>query len=179
VRVVAGSLRGRRLKPVPGTATRPTADRVKEALFDMLGPLDGARVLDLYAGTGSLGIEAISRGATLAVFVENARPALAVLRDNVRALALDDRSHVIAASVDRAPKSVAPFGPFDVVLADPPYADLAEAMKVVEHVARDHASPDVVVVVEHASRDEARSSDLEQIDRRTYGDSTLTFFKKR
>ena len=88
MRVVAGTLGGRRLRAPRGTDTRPTSDRVREAVFSMLGPLDGMRVLDLFAGSGALGIEALSRGATHAVFVERTRPALDVLRANLEALGL-------------------------------------------------------------------------------------------
>ena len=90
VRVVAGRLRGRGLSAPAGDATRPTGARVKEALFSILGDVTGARVLDLYAGSGALGIEALSRGAASGVFVESARPALACLRENLTKLGLDD-----------------------------------------------------------------------------------------
>src|SRR5580704_10651585 len=86
MRVIAGTLGGRRLRAPAGRATRPTSDRVREALFSMLGEIDGARVLDLFAGSGALGIEALSRGAAHAVFVERDAGAAAVLRENLRAL---------------------------------------------------------------------------------------------
>ncbi|MBA2342365.1 MAG: RsmD family RNA methyltransferase, partial [Thermoleophilaceae bacterium] len=88
MRIVAGEAKGRRLRAPAGRETRPTADRVREALFSILGSVEGLRVLDLFAGSGALGIEALSRGAARAVFTDNARPALDALRDNLAALEL-------------------------------------------------------------------------------------------
>src|SRR5262245_55849895 len=99
MRVIAGSLGGRRLSSPHGRATRPTSDRVKEALFSMLGDIEGQAVVDLYAGTGALGIEAISRGASRAVFVENDRAALAALQTNLKNLGLAGISRVLASPV--------------------------------------------------------------------------------
>src|SRR6185295_8236746 len=96
MRVIAGRLGGRRLVAPRGLATRPTSDRVREALFSMLGDVAGAMVLDLYAGTGALAIEALSRGAERAVFVENARPALAALHENLGSLGLEGKAKVLA-----------------------------------------------------------------------------------
>jgi 16S rRNA (guanine966-N2)-methyltransferase len=119
VRVVAGEFKGRRLHTPRGARTRPTADRVREALFSMLGDVSGARVLDLYAGSGALGIEALSRGAESAVFVERDRQALAALQRNLDAVGA-------AADVRRqdALRFLAhPEGRFDLVFCDPPYDD--------------------------------------------------------
>ena len=123
MRVVAGSLRGRRIQAPPGTDTRPTSDRVREAVFNALASLDrvrGLHVLDLFAGSGALGIEALSRGAEHCSFVEHARPALQVLRANLQALDLADQATVLPMDVDRYlasnPDAV------DLALADPPYA---------------------------------------------------------
>jgi 16S rRNA (guanine966-N2)-methyltransferase len=123
VRVVAGSLRGRRIQAPPGTDTRPTSDRVREAVFNALASLDrlhDVHVVDLFAGSGALGIEALSRGAEHCSFVEQARPALGVLRANLQALDLADHATVLPMEVDRylagSPDAV------DLALADPPYA---------------------------------------------------------
>lgn len=125
VRIIAGRAKGRRLKSPRGMAVRPTADRVKEALFSMLASrfdLAGAVVLDLFAGTGGMGLEALSRGASQAVFVEESRPALAVLRDNVNLCGFADRAELMGISVRRALGALASRGPrFDGVFADPPY----------------------------------------------------------
>lgn len=122
MRVVAGAAGGRRLVAPPGAGTRPTADRVKEALFSSLQPLlGGARVLDLYAGSGALGIEALSRGAARVVFVEHDPAALAVLRDNLATVGLpggEVRSTDVLTAVRATPAGQT----FDLVLADPPYA---------------------------------------------------------
>ena len=125
MRIVAGAWRGRALVAPPGEATRPTADRVRQALFDMLAhapwagraTLDGASVLDCFAGTGALGLEALSRGAAHAVFVERDRPALTALRANIAACRAEDRCTVLGLDVLSLPE-----GPrADVVFLDPPY----------------------------------------------------------
>jgi 16S rRNA (guanine966-N2)-methyltransferase len=117
MRVVAGEFKGRRLQTARGTRTRPTADRVREALFSMLGDVSGARVLDLYAGSGALGIEALSRGAESAVFVERDQAALAALRRNLDAVGA--RAEVRRQDVLRF--LARPEGTFDLVFCDPPY----------------------------------------------------------
>ena len=121
MRVVAGELGGRRLASPEGRATRPTTERVREAVFNSLGSadaIDGAEFLDLWAGTGALGIEALSRGAARCTFVERDRGAAAVLRDNLRTLGLEGRSRVVVGDALAAAAT-----PADVVLADPPYGD--------------------------------------------------------
>jgi len=120
MRVVAGELGGRRLVTPPGTATRPTTDRVREAIFNSLGSaglLEGALVADLFAGSGAVGIEALSRGADRCVFVERDRAALDALNDNLDALDLRDRSKVLASDA----MSVVATIDADIVFADPPY----------------------------------------------------------
>lgn len=123
MRVVAGSARGRRLVGPQGRDTRPTSDRVREAVFNALhsiGALEGARVLDLFAGSGALGIEALSRGASAAVFVESERSALAAIRTNLAGTGLADRAEVVAGDAVRFCATTA--RRFDLGLADPPYA---------------------------------------------------------
>jgi 16S rRNA (guanine966-N2)-methyltransferase len=117
VRVVAGQFKGRRLAAPRGTRTRPTADRVREALFSMLGDVDGARVLDLYAGSGALGIEALSRGAASAVFVERDPRAVAAIERNLAAIGVE--ATVVRRDVPRF--LAAEDGAFDLVFCDPPY----------------------------------------------------------
>jgi 16S rRNA (guanine966-N2)-methyltransferase len=176
MRVIAGRLGGRTLAAPRGRATRPTSDRVREALFSALGDLTGAAVLDLYAGTGALGIEALSRGAARATFVESARPALVVLRANLAALGLEGAARVIALPVERA---VTTLGlPFDLVLIDPPYAAIGGVPRVIEALARAGAlARDGVVVVEHAARDPAPPiAGLVARPTRAYGDTSLTIY---
>ncbi|WP_206787371.1 16S rRNA (guanine(966)-N(2))-methyltransferase RsmD [Amycolatopsis sp. MtRt-6] len=153
-RIVAGTAGGRRLK-VPPKGTRPTSERVREALFNALetaGELDGARVLDLYAGSGALGLEALSRGAADALFVESDRRAADVLRGNVAALGLGGT--VRAGPVEAVVAAPAP-GAYDLVLADPPYAVDAAALGSVlaALAANGWLGPSALVVVERAARD--------------------------
>ncbi|MFB9690929.1 MULTISPECIES: 16S rRNA (guanine(966)-N(2))-methyltransferase RsmD [Amycolatopsis] len=153
-RIVAGTAGGRRLK-VPPKGTRPTSERVREALFNALetaGELDGARVLDLYAGSGALGLEALSRGAADALFVEADRRAVDVLRGNVAALGLGGT--VRAGQVEAVVAAPAP-GPFDLVLADPPYAVDAAALGSVlaALAAGGWLGSSALVVIERAARD--------------------------
>ncbi len=177
MRVIAGALGGRRLVAPPGRATRPTSDRVREALFSVLGDVSDAQVLDLYAGTGALGIEALSRGARRAVFVENGRPALAVLRENLASLDLGAASRVVAQPVLRALEGLAAEGPFDLVLLDPPYAALAEAGRVLAALPGKLAAPEGRVVLEHASRDAPPViAGLSLAFTRAYGDTAIALY---
>jgi 16S rRNA (guanine966-N2)-methyltransferase len=172
--VIAGRLGGRRLSAPRGLATRPTSDRVREALFSALGDVQGARVLDLYAGTGALGIEALSRGAAQATFVESARPALAALRENLAALGIEGAARVLSQPVARALAGLA--GPFDLVFADPPYAALAEVPAALEAL-RPALGEGARVVVEHASRDAAPAIlGLTPRPSRVYGDTAVTIY---
>ena len=122
MRIIAGEWRGRRLRVPPGTATRPTADRVRETLFSMLasrlGSFEDLRVADLFAGSGALGLEALSRGAAFATFVENDAKAAAAIRANATELGALDRVQILGGSALALPRSE----PFDLVFADPPYA---------------------------------------------------------
>jgi 16S rRNA (guanine966-N2)-methyltransferase len=173
--VIAGRLGGRRLSAPRGLATRPTSDRVREALFSALGDVRGARVLDLYAGTGALGIEALSRGAAHATFVESARPALAALRENLAALGIEGDARVLSQPVARALPALA--GPFDLVFADPPYAALAEVPVALEAL-RPALGEEARVVVEHASRDAAPAiGGLIPRPSRVYGDTAVTIYE--
>lgn len=178
MRVIAGALGGRRLVAPSGRATRPTSDRVREALFSALGPVEGASVLDLYAGTGALGIEALSRGAGRAVFVESERLALAALRQNLVSLGLEDRARVLAAAVERVAAQVAALAPFDLVFADPPYARLPEAAARLEVLASGGVlAPGARLVLEHAARDAPPAiRGLEARRQRTYGDTAITTY---
>jgi len=179
LRVIAGQLGGRRLSAPRGQTTRPTAARVREALFSILGPLDGIRVLDLYAGTGALAIEALSRGAERALLVEHDRHALASLRDNIAALELGERAAVVPQRLPRALTSVLAEGPFELVLCDPPWADLAGAASVLERLAAAGGlTSDARVALEHAARDEPPAvPGLAVTDRRAWGDTCVTLFR--
>ena len=151
---------------------------MREALFSALGDLQGARVLDLYAGTGALGIEAISRGAASALFIENARPALAALRENLEALGLGSEiARVLAMPVARAVVEIARAAPFDLVLADPPYADTERALEDLEAPLAAAIPVGGRFVIEHASR--ASPPEMSGFNRgapRAYGDTAVTVY---
>ncbi|HEV7207211.1 MAG TPA: 16S rRNA (guanine(966)-N(2))-methyltransferase RsmD [Mycobacteriales bacterium] len=168
-RIVAGLAGGRRLHTPPGSATRPTADRVREALFSSLGDLSGLRVLDLYAGSGALGLEALSRGAAISTLVEREPGAAAVIRRNVDELGLSGAT-VVATTVERY-LALTP-EPYDLVLADPPYAmDLDPVLAaLVPWVLSD-------VVIERATRGREPQwpAGLAAVRSRKYGDTTLWY----
>jgi 16S rRNA (guanine966-N2)-methyltransferase len=151
VRVIGGELRGRRLEAPDGIATRPMLDRVRESLFATLGPwIPGANVLDLFAGSGSLGIEALSRGARRARFVERSPRALDCLRANLSALDLGEKAHVVRGNA--LAEETWGDEPFDVVLFDSPYPLLREKrdrdaiFRAIERLAREHLAPEGVLV---------------------------------
>jgi 16S rRNA (guanine966-N2)-methyltransferase len=178
VRVIAGSLRGRTLKAPAGDATRPTGARVKEALFSILGDLSSLRVLDLYAGSGALGIEALSRGAASAVFVECARPAISCLRENLSKLDLSARSRLLPLRVEAARATLALAAPFDLLLCDPPWRDAGGAVDQLSAlVAAGLLAPGARVVLEHSAKDSWNApAGLEVGDQRRWGDTAVTIF---
>jgi 16S rRNA (guanine966-N2)-methyltransferase len=173
--VIAGVAKGRRLVAPKGERTRPTADRVKESWFSSLQPvLGGAHVLDLYAGSGALGLEALSRGAAAVAFVEKDRKALAALRANLAAVDLPGAT-VVARDVQQVLSEDLGDAPFDVVVADPPYAiDEAELTRVLATLVR-HLADGAVVTLERGRREPAPSWPAELVaeDPRRYGDTTL------
>jgi len=144
--------------------------------------LEGARVLDLYSGSGALGIEALSRGADHAVFVEQARPALTALGGNLRTLGLEGRATVLASSVERSLERAASSGPFDLVLVDPPYAQVADGTlgaTLAALLERAVLEAPGLIVLEHASRDEAPSLPVVVAERsRRYGNTTVTVYAR-
>jgi 16S rRNA (guanine966-N2)-methyltransferase len=184
MRITGGTLRSRSLKAPRGTTTRPTSDRVREAMFSMLasdGVFDGAldvRVLDLYAGTGALAFESLSRGAVSAVLVEEGREALAVLRDNTRALGLDAKARIVPGRVERVLDRIE--GPFELVLCDPPYADVRSAgfAALVANVAARLADGGVFVLEHDASDAPPVCPDLVLDRSRTHGDTAVSLFRR-
>ena len=177
-RVISGSARGRRLTVPEGTATRPTSDRAREGLFSSLLSLidvEQARVLDLYAGSGALGLEALSRGAASATLVESDPEAVAVLRDNVERLALHG-AHVVAVPVERW-LAVDPEPRYDLALVDPPYE--LDVVPVLELLAP-WVSDDGVVAVERATRgpDLDWPDGFEPVRERRYGAATLWYARR-
>ncbi|MEZ4227234.1 MAG: 16S rRNA (guanine(966)-N(2))-methyltransferase RsmD [Polyangiaceae bacterium] len=182
MRVIAGGLGGRRLVAPKGRTTRPTTDRVREAIFSILGGVTDARVCDLFAGSGALGIEALSRGAAHAVFVESDRAALMSLRQNLAALQLESRSAVIGIPLERAGAQLARFPPFDLVLCDPPWANLAPAVRALERVLAGRLAEDARLVLEHAAEAKpelAPELGFQLTSRRSWGDSGASFFGRK
>ena len=148
MRVITGSARGRRLKELEGMETRPTTDRVKEGMFNVLQfDIEGRRVLDLFAGTGQLGIECLSRGAVSAVFVDRRADAVKLIRENLKITELSDRARVVSGDSMEYLKSLRE--KFDVILLDPPYeAGLLEP--AIAHIAKyDILAPHGIIVAEH------------------------------
>jgi 16S rRNA (guanine966-N2)-methyltransferase len=180
VRIVAGTLGGRVLRAPHGAATRPTTEKVRQALFNILGPPpDDTHVLDLFSGSGALGLEALSRGAVSVTFVERARPAIAALHGNIELLGV--AAHVTVATVDvarflAAPPATPPAWRW--VFLDPPYA--ADVVTdSLEALPRARLTDDAVVVVEHAHRAPPpdRAGFLLRTDLRRYGDTELSLYK--
>jgi 16S rRNA (guanine966-N2)-methyltransferase len=156
VRVVAGTHRGRRIAAPPGRDTRPTSDRVREAVFAIVGPLEGARVLDLFAGSGAMGIEALSRGAASALFVDRDARAAAAVRANLASLGLAGRARVVAADWRAALRGARRAGDaFDLCVVDPPYSVLAPIADTLADALGPVLAADAVVVVEGPAADPA------------------------
>ena len=182
MRIIGGALGGRKIRAPHGQATRPTSDRVREAIFNILGPPpEGARVLDLFAGAGGLGMEALSRGAASATFVDDAVAAARCVGDNLLALGLQDRGQVLRLDARRAlARLVAAGARFAWVFLDPPYAgDEAErALAELGGPMLDLLAEEAVVVVEHDRRRSlaAEHGALARRDERRYGDTLVSFY---
>ena len=179
LRVIAGRAHGRRLVVPRGGRTRPTSGRVRGALFDMLehrGWLEGARIVDLFAGSGALGIEALSRGAAAAVFVESAPGAVAALRRNVAASGFSDRAEVLAADAFQGLRTLARRGgTVDGVIADPPYGDDWPARTLAAVVQAGVLARDGWVALEHrAGETVIAPPGLAVVQRRRHGGTALT-----
>ena len=187
MRITGGTHRSRILKTLSGRLVRPTSDRVRQALFNIVGErLEGARVLDLFAGTGSLGLEALSRGAAAAVFVDKDRRAVEIVRENVEALGLADKTKILCFDLLESPKRLLSLErPLDVVFLDPPYVltgsvgvdsklgallDLVWTAGIIEPKSG-------LAVLEHDRRSivAEQGKSFRVSDRRTYGDTSLAF----
>jgi 16S rRNA (guanine966-N2)-methyltransferase len=172
MRVIAGQYGGRRLQAPPGAATRPTADRVREALFSILGArVTEARVLDLFAGAGTLGLEALSRGASHATFVDSAPRALTALRANLAALGAD--AEVVRADALRWLRAASPGArQYDLVFLDPPYRRAAELGASLSELLPAVLAPGALVVAESDRRAPLELT-IEATDERRYGDTLI------
>ncbi len=178
MRVIAGEAKGRRLTGIRSSAIRPTSDRVREALFSALGAaVPDARVLDLYAGSGALGIEALSRGAAGAVFVDSDREAVVAIRANLALTGTDDRASVVRSPVGGF-LAAGRQGPFDLVFLDPPYARGPPVEDLEALVAGGFLDARAWVVLETRGPDAPPPVEgLEVVSRRRYGDTTLVFLR--
>ena len=181
MRVIASEFRGRRLLPPEGDVTRPITDRVKQSLFDILTPrIEGAAVLDLFAGTGNMGLECLSRGAERAHFFDADRSAVARLNKNIAALGIGrDRAIVYAGDLFRWFKSRAePLGA-NLIFLDPPYRFLRERPDALrelgDRLAHDHLAADGLLIFRHDAGDALELPSLREVDRRTYGGMALRF----
>lgn len=181
MRIVAGHLRGRKLASVRGMQIRPTADRIRESLFNILGQRPaGAAVLDLFAGTGALGIEALSRDARTAVFVENGTQALVALRKNIGLCRIEERSRVIQWNIRKNLNCLKAYPRyFDLIFMDPPYGQ-GLIQPTLNHLLRiETLAPHALVVVEHDPAEIIRLPDavMAGVDNRRYGRTQLSFFE--
>jgi 16S rRNA (guanine966-N2)-methyltransferase len=178
MRVIAGRLGGRRLKAPRGRVTRPTSDRVREALFAMLGPVEGASVLDLFAGTGALGIEALSRGAERAVFVERDARVARVLNDNLTALGLDSQlAEVRCADALGALRSArGREETYDLLFIDPPYRQASEWAPELSATLPSLLKPGARIVVE-SDRRAPLELEIPVERQKRYGDTSITIHR--
>ena len=183
MRITGGALRGRKLFTPKSSAIRPMRDQVRSALFSILGGLvEGSRFLDLFAGTGSVGLEALSRGASFAVFVDASREAVQIIERNLRELGLAPRAEILQDDVFRALERLHRRGErFDLIFIGPPYGkELAH--KALERLGElSLLRDDAVVVTEVFKKEplEDRYGPLELVDERKYGDNVLKFYRRR
>lgn len=190
MRVISGSAKGRILKAVPGKHTRPTSDKVKEAMFSAIGPyFDGGAVLDMFAGTGSFGIEALSRGMNHAVFFDISRAAIEVIKHNLQQTQLHEQAEVFAIDAKRGlPRLAKREMKFDLVFLDPPYEqrqrtherrgiDMAKLLTSLQTL--DLLQADAMVIIEHDARTTYAENygRLEQMKQAEYGDTMVTYYE--
>ncbi len=183
MRIVGGRLKGRVLLAPSSRAIRPTSERLRESIFDILehrfpGRIEGARVVDLFAGSGALGVEALSRGARFALFVDNGAEARAVLRANVEALALGGVTRIWRADATRLGSAPAG-GPFSLTFLDPPYGYGLAGPALASLVQGGWLEPNALCVVEEAAKaDIAGPEGLAPVDERIYGDTRILIFQR-
>jgi len=181
MRIVGGSLRGRALVTPKSQNIRPTADRLRESLFNILAhayddPVAGARVLDLFAGTGALGLEALSRGAAFALFVDDGAEARALIRENVAALGLGGVSRIFRRDATRLGPAH-PIEPFSLVFLDPPYGQGLAEKALASAREGGWLMPNALAVVEEKVGAFKAPEGFEEIERRTYDDTEFTFLR--
>jgi 16S rRNA (guanine966-N2)-methyltransferase len=180
MRIIAGTHRGRKLLAPENHDTRPITDRVKQSLFDVLTPrMEGARVLDIFAGTGSMGLESLSRGASHATFIESGRSALKLLRQNIDAFGFADRSLIVPVDVFKWRPMQGAEGTADIIFLDPPYRFLHEKADALQALAGTLAlqlNSDGIVLFRHDAADALPLQSLQLADRREYGSMVIEVF---
>lgn len=174
MRIIAGEFRGRKLLPPEGEQTRPVTDRVKQSVFDMLMPyVEGAVVYDCFAGTGSFGLEALSRGAAHATFFESHRGTARRLKTNIDSLRVSDRSTIVSADIFAYLRSTTPPAKVDLIFLDPPYRYLneqpAQLQDLAKSIAGKHLAPDGRVLFRHDAADTLALAVLRHLETRSYG----------
>ena len=183
MRIIGGGARGRPIRLPVGCRIRPTADRVKESLFNILHTVEGAYFLDIYAGCGNVGLEALSRGARGSVFVEKDLRLVEAIRENIRLLGFERRGEVIAAGAEQGIRRLGKRGErFDILFADPPYDGdfLPEILRCLEGTGL--LAENGIIVLQHSVREDPKESltqTLVMTDQRRYGDTLLSFLKNR
>ena len=180
MRVISGTLKGKKLFAPRGVSLRPTSDRVRESIFDILqGALAGRRVLDLFAGTGAMGIEALSRGAGSAVFIENQKSSLETLRKNLSGCRLEGVSRVLGGEIEEGLRVLeGQGGQFELIFLDPPYGK-GLARRTLGRLAESRILlPETLVVAEHSPVEELEGIfPLARVDFRKYGGTRISFFR--
>jgi 16S rRNA (guanine966-N2)-methyltransferase len=186
MRVIAGTYRSRRLTAPPGIETRPTSDRLRETLFNVLAPrIEGAVFADLYAGSGAVGVEALSRGARMVCFADAAPAALAAVRKNLATLEIKSGFRIEAGKVSATLRRMASIEPFSVIFLDPPYAAIDEYARTLGSIGAGVDSlltPDGIVVAEHSRQSQEVVSEqygvLQRYRLLEQGDARLSFYRR-
>jgi 16S rRNA (guanine966-N2)-methyltransferase len=182
MRIVGGSARGRKLYIPDASPVRPTSERIKEALFNIIDPVDGKCFLDLFAGTGNVGLEALSRGAAKAVFVEKDRILAGAIVKNVVSCRFSQMAEILRADFNRALGTLAErFDSFDILFADPPYEAGCVGTVIAALEGGRLLAADGLLVVQHSFREAVRDGQtgIVMTDQRSYGDTRLSFFQKK
>lgn len=184
MRVIAGKLKGRNVKAVQGSATRPTGDKIKEAIFHKMGPFfEDGYCLDLFAGSGSLGIEAISRGMDKTIFIDNAPQAIKTIHHNIQTLQIEQQCEVYKSDAFRAIKKLSQKDiRFDLILIDPPYDKMNYQILISEIIKNNIANTDCMIYLEHRPSEESflMNKDFEIIYEKNYNPTTsITIIQKK
>ncbi len=179
MRIIGGTLKGKKLVPLRGMAIRPTADRTREAIFNIIGTkIDGAQVLDLFAGTGAFGLEALSRNSAQAVFIDHDAGAIKTIEKNITACGMQDRAQVIRWDITRNLKCLGSASlAFDIVFMDPPYNRNA-VLPTLRHLSQGEVlNPGAAVIVEHSPSEviSEKSEGFTLINQRRYGKTLVSF----